>query len=284
MQMILVVAALLPFMAGAYPSSENVPWMHMFRNVEETDPKPCCFPDTWEGMVESNVAESITRKPGTFKVHKTMLAVDGARKRVAAKTYCPYMDKEVGGFIGLFNEKTGVGFTMYFFSKMKPDKCFSFKSATAVYKKTCIPENAKFKGSYDLGLTGSGFSVNSFDFEMKTSMVKMKASAEVTKNCVPVIYREAGKIGGCKEEQTPRKKLFFTTNDSEELTCGGKKFVVNAFYHNLTPGIKDASVFNLPEACKKAPVEVSMEAEEVGDEQFQRMFEGVKSFMNYVVV
>ena len=286
MQKFIFIALFVPLLASAFPSLQDDSWMQLFdKENDETVPKPCCLPEVWQGFVESNVAQLSWKHPfGKYSVSKTQVFVDGPNKRVAATIYCRKTGKAVGGFIGLFDQSSGKGFKMYLFSKENPDKCFSFYNAKAEYKKTCIPEKAKFKGKFALGLSSSPLKGNSFSFYLKQKYFELMGNAVVTKDCVPLIYREAGKIGGCKD-QTPVTKLFFKSKTDEELGCGGKKFVVNAHYHNLDPEISDKTVFDLPKACKNKSY-LPFDTEFEGDENDESVYlhDKAMEFINYVTV
>ena len=276
MQKVSVLLMLLPFLATALPTEESSSWLSLFQAIKEqpAEPKPCCFPEVWEGFVESNVGHKMGQKE-EYKVSKTQVFMDESHKRFAGNVFCRYTGRVVGGFLGQFNQTSG--FKMYIFSKGPSQKCFSFRSPKAVYRKTCIPEDAKFKGNFHLGLASSSLAGNSFSFYQKNKLMTLMGNAVVTSDCVPLVYREAGIIGNCDDDENQGR-------GQGEGRCQKKTFLVNAFFHDLLSTIRDHSVFNLPEACKNKAEEVELTSEEVGDEEFQPVYKEIKTFLDYVVV
>jgi hypothetical protein len=183
----------------------------------------CCTPDQWEGL-ESVFGGYASRKHHGILPEYIWVSYDAANNRSAA-FLAIYVDtnprpREYKIVIRYDNDSCE---GKLYVLDVHIDKCWT-KSLKYPFRKACIPPDAKFVGNYSLGLKG-GFNVSVYDVRGR----QFKAFVSVEKisetECVPVGESITGRARGVDYLQAI-------------------EFV------NITPGIKNETVFDIPEQCK----------------------------------
>ncbi|XP_059179083.1 ependymin-related protein 1-like [Physella acuta] len=180
----------------------------------------CCTPDQWEGA-EASIGGWATKKRHGLLKEYIKVSYDATNNRTAA-----FLDYVNGDFSNKYQIVTrydeGVG--KLYVVDLKKDKCWT-KELTRPFRKACIPDSAKSMGEYYLGLEG-GFKVSGFEVKGKSFQVFVSVQLLDNNQCVPV---------------------------GETVTGSLRKadFVQNVGFINVTPGIKNETVFDIPKACEK---------------------------------
>jgi len=172
----------------------------------------CCFPLQWEGQ-QSMYDVSCDRYT------RSRLYSDFKNKRIAS-----YSVLKKHGVVEQYSKTVADLNTMmlYFIYKIK-DKtiCQVSKIRQAVPANlNCMPASFKFMGGYHIGAGNESLALKTY------AMVKRKYKnyISVTKGCIPV-----------------RDRILFTPKTQPNL--------FDISWYNITIGIKNQDVFNLPPAC-----------------------------------
>jgi hypothetical protein len=186
--------------------------------------------------------------------------VDQDKKRIAGSVKCP---NDTCGFIVIFNDDNTAD--NYFFS-VGYKKCFHNKTDKAEFRKQCIPDNATFEGSVNIGPAGKGLGVNVWKYHGAANQhggkegqpkVLVAGKAVVTPDqCIPVMFQDHGLITFRRSHETSDQNE--NPEDCDETQESGSKrghcrttyFMSSSFFGNVEPSVKDPSVFNPPDFCK----------------------------------
>ncbi|XP_053390196.1 mammalian ependymin-related protein 1-like [Mercenaria mercenaria] len=176
----------------------------------------CCFPKQWEGTLSVLMPNS--SQGGLFSQDNVDISVDMTGQRIRE-----YVRST--GTIYLMFYKEGVGYMI--------DNSTCSKGSVSPWPSgaVCVPGDAKLLRKYQLGIKEK---MNVIDYifitNSKTSGNMLEQTVRtVTDMCQPV------------EDKVMRKYSEWNSTDVYTVT-----------YENITPGIKDPSVFNIPSTCKSS--------------------------------
>ncbi|XP_046566112.1 mammalian ependymin-related protein 1-like [Haliotis rubra] len=181
---------------------------------------PCCTPDQWEGIAGSIVG-SVTNGKSTSAQSTTLMSYDFTDMMLASDT-----TTMVDGMT--FKNKTIIDYNkklMYNFNEMS-GVC-DVMEFDQPFQKACVPDNAKELGNFYYGAGDNMLQATSYMIQQDpfTAYVSM-----TTTGCIPITEIAYGDLG-----------------TTAVMTTTG--------FVNITPGIKDKSVFTPPSACAQAKVQ-----------------------------
>ncbi|XP_055876459.1 ependymin-related protein 1-like isoform X2 [Biomphalaria glabrata] len=179
----------------------------------------CCTPDQWEG-VESSIGGWAGRRRSGLLKEFVFASYDYTNKRSAA--FLDYANGEYFNRFQIVVRYEGEVGNLYIVD-LKRNKCW-LKTLKRPFRQACIPEKAKSVGDYYLGLKG-GFKVSGYAIEGERINAFISVQ-NVSGSCIPVSEAVYGKL--TKVE-----------------------FVQTVGFVNLTPGIKNETVFDVPAQCEK---------------------------------
>lgn len=187
----------------------------------------CCTPDQWEGAEGAIIGYHGPGKHGGLIREYIQVAYDFTNKQSAANLY--YFNKGIKAEFKVIvkydkecQDANCAGGKMYVYN-VKDKKCWE-KSIKGAFRKACIPEKAKYMGDYYLGLEG-GLKASAYEFDGKHFTASISVSSVGKNQCVPI-------------GETIAKQGRYST-------------LSNVGFLNITTGIKDPSVFDVPAACKE---------------------------------
>jgi len=199
----------------------------------------CCTPDQWEGYQPAVGGYS---KEG-YKVHKSQGSFDGFSHVVydyTNKRKAVFMTVISGEYQNNFHiiqrcgDKGEEGCRTYVLD-LKKQTCFTKKSCCE-FRKACIPKDAKVLGKGFLGLQGV-FPITGYQVKKESMTVDVTVTNLDADVCIPVAEVVLGE----------RKNVHFMQTLS---------------FIDITPGIKNSTVFEIPKECKEDPnVSLDMEFE-----------------------
>lgn len=226
------------------------------------DPKPCCFPDQWQGNVTSEAGFSGGRGGAKFRKSSSEVFVDKTGKRIAGRGPGGRYGNETVGFIVLFKDNKTA--ELYLFAFGAP-KCFHKTLNGAEFRPQCIPTNATLSGEFSLGPAASGLAVQSWAFRGRSdnrrgSVVFVAGKIVVVPTgCVPVLIQDHGKIGSRRPGSQTNEITFEqseeeSSEESDDLDRRGRRgrgrgFIASLFFANVKPTIDDPEVFTPPSYC-----------------------------------
>ncbi|XP_005098796.1 ependymin-related protein 1 [Aplysia californica] len=185
----------------------------------------CCTPDQWEGYEGSSAGYAKFFKKGAVVEH-AYVAYDYTNRRSAV--FLSYINGDYENkfqIVTRYEEDDNDKERRMYFVDEKKNKCWT-KKLEREFHKACIPKDAKEHGSYYLGLKG-GFKVRSFDVA-KGPIYAFVTVADLDNDlCVPVLEQLSGKL----------RRI---------------SFIQDTQFVDLTPGIKNATVFDVPKQCDEA--------------------------------
>jgi len=194
----------------------------------------CCTPDQWEGYQPSVAGYSSRHRKGQTKEF-AQVSYDFTNKRTAAFMTFVDRDKEkkfqiVTRYDDDMNDDEGKIYVV----DLKEDKCWT-KKTRRPFRKACIPDGAKVNGAGYLGLEGKGLKITGY--EVATHRVDaMVTVMNIDKDtCVP----------------------------TGEVMSGSMKrvsFMRSAAFIDITAGIKNETIFDIPKACEEN-LDLTLEAE-----------------------
>jgi hypothetical protein len=233
---------------------------------ENDDPKPCCFPEKWQGNVTSQAGVSNGRR-SKFGHSSSLVFVDGTSgsQRIAGRGAAGRFGNETGGFIVLFKpNKTA---ELYLFKFGQP-KCWHKTLNRAEFRPQCIPANATLSGEFSLGPASGGLQVQSWAFRGRSQGRRGSVSfvggkiVVVPSGCVPVLIQDHGIIGSRPRPGSETNEIKFEQADESESMeesedvdrrpgrrGRGKGFVASVYFSNIKPTIDDPAVFTPPTYC-----------------------------------
>ncbi|KAH9513144.1 hypothetical protein Btru_035991 [Bulinus truncatus] len=180
----------------------------------------CCTPDQWEG-IESSIGGWAARKRSGLLKEYVKVSYDFTNKRTAA--FVDYSNGEYANRFKIVVRYDGEVGNVYVVD-LKKDKCWT-KKLNRPFRQACIPDSAKPVGDYYLGLDG-GFKLSGYAIEGPRVSAFVSVQNISNGQCVPVTEAVYGKL---------------TKAD----------FVQTVGFVNVTPGIKNATVFDVPAECEK---------------------------------
>lgn len=183
----------------------------------------CCTPDQWEGGEGVEVGYSGYIKKGLIREY-VKVAYDYTNKRSAAELF--YENGDIKGKFQMvirYDDETDENKGKLYFVDLQKSKCWQ-KTLNKPFRKACVPDDAKEMGDYVLGLKSAGLKATAYHINGKGFDATVSVSPLGKGLCVPIGEIVAGKRG-----------RFSTLR-----TVG---------FSNITPGIKNATVFDVPSAC-----------------------------------
>ncbi|CAL1530440.1 unnamed protein product [Lymnaea stagnalis] len=179
-----------------------------------------CTPDQWEGT-EASIGGWATHKRNGLLKEYVRVAYDFTNKRSAA--FLEYRNGEYSNKFRIVIKYEGEVGNLYVVD-LKKDKCWT-KKLDRPFRQACIPEKAKAVGDYYMGLKG-GFKVSGFALEGERVSAFVSVQLIDNNQFVPVGEAVYGKL----------RKV---------------DFVQNVGFIDITPGIQNATVFDVPKECEK---------------------------------
>ncbi|XP_064617927.1 ependymin-related protein 1-like [Liolophura sinensis] len=179
----------------------------------------CCTPDQWEGYIGELTGVAPRFRRARVFASGIEISYDYNNKKVAETVHFRFMNKSVSvGLIFDFGKQK-----MYRFLESR-QKCKT-RNLKATFRRFCIPGTAQKLGSFYFGAGRNKLQVTSY--RMAIPKMRCEVFADVTSSgCIPVGETVIGAAG-----------LF-------------KKYMMEVGFANITPGIKDPSVFNPPDFCQ----------------------------------
>ncbi|GFO11597.1 mammalian ependymin-related protein 1-like [Plakobranchus ocellatus] len=195
----------------------------------------CCTPDQWEGVQTTFAGYSGYFHSGLIKEYN-YVAYDFENKRSAM--YMRYVNKDIEAklkYLVVFDDDEG---GMLYIDNLGKGTCF-MKKLEGEFRKSCIPKEAKSYGPYYLGLKG-GYKVESYNLKGKHMDVIVTVQPIEEDVCAPISELATGLVGHYKILRT-------------------------VGFVDITPGIKNETVFDVPKDCNEdwssfdLPLELSRE-------------------------
>ncbi|ESO87154.1 hypothetical protein LOTGIDRAFT_154656 [Lottia gigantea] len=175
----------------------------------------CCVPDTWEGIQQQSVG-SIKNGIPTMSEETITIHYD-LTKNVAAFDESVTANGYTVKVKVIMDFKAG---TEYIISGNHCSK----KVISHTSRTRCVPDNAKFEGSHFGGSGNNKVMFNSYSYQA----ANVTAHFSMTNpGCVPV-----------------SQIIYGSTN--------GVQYFVSQNFYDITPGVKDPTVFNVPSICDNA--------------------------------
>ncbi|XP_067653502.1 mammalian ependymin-related protein 1-like [Haliotis asinina] len=181
---------------------------------------PCCTPDQWEGIAGSIVG-SVTNGITTSAQSTTFVSYDFTNMKLASNTTTVVDGMTYRNMTIIdYNKKL-----MYQYNEMT-GVC-AVTEFDQPFKKACVPDNAKELGNFYYGAADNMLKATSYMIKQDpfTAYVSMTATG-----CIPISEVAYGNLG-----------------TTAVMTSTG--------FVNITPGIKNPSVFVPPTACDEPNAE-----------------------------
>jgi len=186
----------------------------------------CCTPPQWEGYQGATAGWSGRHKRGGVKEFASV-HYDATNKQKAV--FMTLMERGFEKKVQVISKcEEGENGCRVYVVDLKKDKCWTKKKECG-FREACIPDDAKAVGEFSLGLKG-GFNVKGFE------------------------VRKRGHFGGVEAEVTVADIGNSTCVPVGETVTGMVKrvgFMQTVGFIDITPGIKNATVFDVPAACKE---------------------------------
>ncbi|RUS85477.1 hypothetical protein EGW08_006753 [Elysia chlorotica] len=178
----------------------------------------CCTPDQWEGTQSEFAGYAGYVRHGLITEYNHV-AYDFTAKRSAV--YLRYVNGDIEAKIKVvvLSEDKGL---MVYVDDYEKGSCWK-KKLEGEFRKACIPDDAKSYGEYYLGLDG-GYKVSSYKIRgkrMNTILTVQPVSEGV---CAPIGEISMGRVGHYD-------------------------ILKNVGFVDITPGIKNETVFDVPRDC-----------------------------------
>ncbi|XP_071098340.1 ependymin-related protein 1-like [Haliotis cracherodii] len=189
----------------------------------------CCTPDQWEGIAGSIVG-TVTNGKSTSAQTTTSMSYDFTDMMLAATTTTMVDGMTLKNMTIIdYNKKL-----MYNFNEMTGDCAVT--PVDQPFKKACIPDDAKQLGNFYYGAGDNMLQATSYMIKQDpfTAFVSFTATG-----CIPIAEVVYGDMG-------------------QTAIMSDTGFV------NITPGIKDPSVFDPPESCQQAKMQHGHKSERRG--------------------
>jgi len=182
----------------------------------------CCTPDQWEGGEGSVGGYAKMFKKGAIR-ENSYISYDATNKR--SSVFLNYVNGDYENkfhIVTRFEEDDDCKCGRMYILDEKKKECTVKRLEK--FRKACIPEDAKSFGEYYMGLKG-GFKVQGFTMHKGPIFASVTVANLDDKTCVPVGEVLAGSL---------RRVSFMQTIG----------------FVDITPGIKNETVFAIPEECK----------------------------------
>lgn len=191
-----------------------------------------CTPDQWEGYQGALTGYVHDRHPGVMKEFAAV-SYDAKNERKAMFVTIVKHDHEEKFHIVVRYDKAGDGGN-YYIKNLKSGKCFH-KALEKPFRKACLPEEAKHMYDYSMGLKGAGgLAVSAYGLRIKETELMVVVS-KAGKDIIPISESFYGHVRVCHTD-----------------------FVQGMGFSDITPGIKNETVFAIPEGCKKEEFDLSI--------------------------
>jgi hypothetical protein len=261
-------------------------------DLVDDDPKPCCFPNQWEGNVTSQAGksgggrgdDSDNRRGGgggKFMQSSLKLYVDQQLKKIAGRsTVGCFKNRTVGFVISFHDNSTADG---YFFDE-SAQKCKHKTMNKAQFRPQCIPNNATFEGAFNLGGKDGGLSVQSWSFrgtpksptlDRRGGRGRLFFGGKILvqpNDCIPVVVQDHGMFMPGPRPK-PGNQISFNQDDDApgrgghgKHHGGGGGFVASMYFLNVQKSISDPKAFDQPTYCTSAASTALKYDEELEDE------------------
>jgi hypothetical protein len=240
----------------------------------ETAPSPCCFPNVWQGKVETDYAfTGIKRNNFDMNVNgqrpdrrqslavRTVeqLYVDGNNQRLAADVLECRNAGQIRNYSYIFKVQANKSVDLYLFDKASK-QCRHRQLPGCAWKRACVPSGAQLRAKMSLGPLSGGLPVQAWSYQsnpkrmetvvaqdeendVSTSPARSRVSVTggllvVPGKCIPVMAQEEGKV-------------FMRSANGDRSRYQGFSFIGSGFYGDIKGSIADPSVFNVPSYCSK---------------------------------
>jgi len=194
----------------------------------------CCTPTQWEGYQPSQAGYSGRHKRGGMKEFASV-HYDAVKSRKAIFMTLVTGDKESKfHIIQRYGDDDEEGGKVYIVDLVR-DKCWT-KRTRKPFRSACIPKGAKAVGSGSLGLASGpgGLKITGYEVEKGTVEALVTVYKIDEETCVPIAETVSGMI----------KRVGFMSTAS---------------FIDITPGIKNETVFDIPKQCEEK-LDMSIEA------------------------
>lgn len=184
-----------------------------------------CTPDQWEAIEASFGGYEYHRRAGTIKEHNK-IAYDATNQRKAS--FITYINNDYENkFQMVVRYDKGDNGGKAYLVDLKKGTCWT-KSLDKPFRKACIPDDNKKVHDYSLGLKGAGgLKVTGYLVKMKEGGgVYLAVTTNADKTIIPVLENIQGSYGPTLQ------------------------FVQAMQYGDVTAGISNATIFDIPEQCK----------------------------------
>jgi len=210
----------------------------------------CCTPDQWEGTQSTQYGYSKGLFRKGFHREMSQISYDAKNERTAASIeFSDGHRTKKFKIITVFDKKLyfetmdldfdGCGGGKMYFIDVEKNKCYT--RSACKFRKACVPADAKGVNFF-LGLSGV-YKVEGFEFKKewghgwrKSGLLVDVTVYNIKDACIPVGEQKAGRVHGTD-------------------------FMSTTGFVNITPGIKNATVFDIPAICNKAEDSSLMEEE-----------------------
>lgn len=195
----------------------------------------CCTPDQWEGFEGGQSGYSARwRKGGGGEVSFVSYDYTNKRSSVYMTSYMKHKEYKFH-IISLHGDGENSG--KKYVIDLKTNKCYT-KSACCGMRKACIPKQAKGGKGASLGLKDGGLPVKFYQFHKDEVFAGLTVApiGNSTDLCVPIGETLQGRY----------KRV---------------DFMAVMGFSDITPGIKNATVFEVPKICDEEESDVSMTME-----------------------
>lgn len=194
----------------------------------------CCTPSQWEGYQPSASGYSGRRKRGGIKEFASIhYDADNSRKAIFMTLVTG--DKESKfHIIQRYGDENEQGGKIYVLDLVR-DKCW-VKKTEKPFRTACIPKGSKVAGSGKLGLASGPGGLQITGYEVQKGTVEALVTVYKINDdvCVPIAETVSGMV----------KRVGFMSAAS---------------FIDITPGIKNATVFDIPKQCEEK-LDMSIEA------------------------
>jgi len=194
----------------------------------------CCTPPQWEGVMGSQGGYAKGWfKRGVYGGY-TAVSYDFTNKRSAVFTKISSKDYKGKWYVVSIYDKDAdegcKGNGKMYVVDLKKNKCYT-KRLRCGMKESCIPSEAKDLGTYFLGLKG-GYLLHAYQIEKHG---KMDCSLPISVSV----------------QDTETKGVCIPVGETFQCRRLGVDFMEVIGFSNVTHGIKNATVFDVPKQCDK---------------------------------
>ena len=187
---------------------------------ENNVPKPCCLPNSWTGQLSEVGLVGKERKGQTGEVDAVLTIYQDIPNNFTA-----YNETVVTNGVTV-NLRIVINYNKAVMYIIIPAKKHCLKSQMIEKPANCIPADAEYQGSRRFGMGSASLMVDSWKFRVIQSGMYYQGDVIVTQQgCIPV-------------SQTLSGRAF------------GQNMMISQVFFDLTEGVKDKSVFDVPDYCR----------------------------------